>query len=62
MNAVISKHFAKRHQMQWTQHVTHLLLQTLTRTLDGTLRSPFKACYPGLAKDNEAQVAQIDLA
>ena len=38
MNAVISKRFAKRQQMQWTKRGAHLLLQTRTRALDGTLR------------------------
>jgi hypothetical protein len=38
VNAVISKRFAKRQQMQWTKRGAHLLLQTRTRTLDGTLR------------------------
>ena len=42
MNAVISKRFAKRQQMQWTQGGAHLLLQTRTRTLDGTLRPSFE--------------------
>jgi hypothetical protein len=48
VNAVISKRFAKRQQMQWTQRGAHLLLQTRTRTLDGTLRSLFERWYPGL--------------
>ena len=39
VNAVISKRFAKRQQMQWTRRGAHLLLQTRTRTLDGTLPS-----------------------
>ena len=38
VNAVISKRFAKRQQMQWTKRGAHLLLQTRTRALDGTLR------------------------
>jgi hypothetical protein len=36
-NAVISKRFAKRQQMQWTESGARLLLQTRTRALDGTL-------------------------
>jgi hypothetical protein len=35
VNAVISKHFAKKQQMQWSRRGAHLLLQTGTRTLDG---------------------------
>ena len=49
VNAVISKRFAKRQQMQWTQRDSHLLLQTRTRTLDGTLRPLFERWHPGLA-------------
>lgn len=54
MNAVISKRFAKRQQMQWTKRGAHLLLQTRTRTLDGTFRALFERWYPGLANDNAA--------
>lgn len=51
--------FAKRQQMQWTKRGAHLLLQTRTRALDGTLRPHFERWYPGLANDNsiEAQRA-----
>ena len=52
VNAVISKRFAKRQQMQWTRRGAHLLLQTRTRTLDGTLRPLFERWYPGLCNDN----------
>ena len=48
VNAVISKRFAKRQQMQWTKRGAHLLLQTRTRALDGTLRPLFEKWYPGL--------------
>jgi len=58
VNAVISKRFAKRQQMQWTKRGAHLLLQTRTRTLDGTLRPLFEKWYPGLANDNSLEVAQ----
>jgi hypothetical protein len=54
VNAVISKRFAKRQQMQWTPRGAHLLLQARTRTLDGTLRPLFEQWYPGLANDNIA--------
>ena len=47
VNAVISKRFAKRQQMQWTKRGAHLLLQTRTRALDGTLRPLFEKWYPG---------------
>jgi len=48
VNALVSKRFAKRQQMQWTKRRAHLLLQTRTRTLDGTLRPLFERWYPGL--------------
>lgn len=48
VNALVSKRFAKRQQMQWTKRGAHLLLQTRTRTLDGTLRPLFERWYPGL--------------
>ena len=61
VNAVISKRFAKRQQMQWTNRGTHLL-QTRTRTPDGTLRPPFERWYPGLANDNGNGVAHAAAA
>jgi hypothetical protein len=62
VNAVISKRFAKRQQMQWTRRGAHLLLQTRTRTLDGTLRPLFEKWYPGLANDNSPAAAQAAAA
>ena len=47
VDAVISKRFAKRQQMQWTKRGAHLLLQTRTRVLDGTCRPLFEKWYPG---------------
>ena len=41
VRAVVSKRFAKRQQMQWTRRQAHLLLQTRTRAVDGTLRLLF---------------------
>ncbi len=58
VNAVISKRFAKRQQMQWTRRGAHLLLQTRTRALDGTLRPLFEGWYPGLANDNAVDSQQ----
>ncbi len=62
VNAVVSKRFAKRQQMQWTRRGAHLLLQTRTRALDGTLRPLFERWYPGLANDNPAGVGQANAA
>jgi hypothetical protein len=45
VNAMISKRFAKRQQMQWTPRGAHLPLQTRTRALDGTLRPLFERWY-----------------
>jgi hypothetical protein len=52
VNAVVSKRFGKRQQMQWTRRGAHLLLQLRTRALDGTLRPLFERWHPGLANDN----------
>jgi len=62
VSAVISKRFAKRQQMQWTKSGAHLLLQTRTRPLDGTLRPLFERWYPGLADDNGNGAAQAAAA
>ena len=55
---MLSKRFAKRQQMQWTPRGAHLLLQTRSRALDGTLRPLFDRWYPGLANDNDADAEQ----
>ena len=55
VNAVISKRFAKRQQMQWTPRGAHLLLQTRTRTLDSRLRPLYERWYPGLAVGNATE-------
>ena len=34
--------------MQWSKKGAHLLLQTRTRTLDGTLRDLFTTWYPAM--------------
>jgi hypothetical protein len=49
VNLVVSRRFAKKHQMQW-KNGAHRLLQT--RTLDGTLRDLFIGWYPA-ANDNQ---------
>jgi hypothetical protein len=53
VNAVISKRFAKKQQMQWSRRGAHLLLQTRTRALDGSLRAAFEHWYPGMMSDND---------
>ena len=58
VNAVVSKRFSKKQQMQWSRRGAHLLLQTRTRTLDGTLRSTFERWFPGLANDKTGRAFQ----
>jgi len=54
VNLVVSRRFAKKQQMQWSKKGAHLLLQTRTKTLDGTLRDLFTRWYPGMAvNDNQ---------
>lgn len=53
VNTVVSKRFAKKQQMQWSRTGAHLLLQTKTQTLDGSLQSTFKKWCPGMANDNQ---------
>jgi hypothetical protein len=38
--------------MQWSKKGAHRLLQTRTRTLDGTLRDLFTSWYPAMAANN----------
>jgi L-lactate utilization protein LutC len=38
--------------MQWSKQGAHLLLQTRTRTLNGTLRDLFTSWYPAMAANN----------
>jgi hypothetical protein len=54
LNLVVSRRFAKKQQMQGSKQGVHRLLQTRTRTLDGTLRNQFIRWYPAMAaNDNE---------
>ncbi|MGH0004334.1 ISKra4 family transposase [Pseudovibrio ascidiaceicola] len=48
VNAVVGKRFGKKQQMRWSKSGAHLLLQTRTRALDGTLRQKFEQWYPGM--------------
>ena len=48
VDLVVSRRFAKKQQMQWSKQGTHLLLQTRTRTLDGTLHDLFTSWYPAM--------------
>jgi hypothetical protein len=61
VNRVVSRRFAKKQQMQWSKKGAHLLLQTRTKTLDGTLRDLFTRWYPGMAV-NDNQVPALTMA
>jgi hypothetical protein len=49
---VVGKRFAKKQQMQWSKAGAHLLLQTRTQTLDGTLPETFRKWYPAMAAND----------
>jgi hypothetical protein len=53
VNVVVGKRFAKKQQMQWSRKGAHLLLQTRTGVLDGTLRPMFERWYPALAANDQ---------
>ena len=53
VDQVISKRFAKRQQMTWTERGAHLLLQVRTQTLNGDLRAKFRGWYPGMKESEE---------
>ena len=61
VNRVVSRRFAKKQQMQWSKQGAHLLLQTRTKALDGTLRDLFTRWYPAMAA-NDNQVAALAMA
>ena len=54
VNCVVSRRFAKKQQTQWSKAGAHRLLQTRTKTLDGTLPDLFAQWYPGIAVNDNA--------
>ena len=58
VNLVVGKRFAKKQQMQWSKAGAHLLLQTRTQTLDGTLKGTFRRWYPAMAA-NDARMPAV---
>src|SRR4051794_37521616 len=58
VNLVVGKRFAKKQPMQWSKAGAHLLLQTRTQTLDGTLPETFRKWYPAMAA-NDAQMPAV---
>jgi hypothetical protein len=61
IDLIISRRFAKKQQMQWSRKGAHLLLQTRTRTLDGTLRDLFTSWYSAMPA-NESQPPSLAAA
>ena len=61
VNRVVSQRCAKKQPMQWSKQGAHRLLQTRTKTLDGTLRDLFIRWYPAMAV-NDNQVAALAIA
>ncbi len=57
VNTVVGKRFGKRQQMRWSKQGAHLVLQTRTRTLDGTLRAKFEQWYPGMKAGENDKLA-----
>ncbi|WP_018431432.1 ISKra4-like element ISUnCu7 family transposase [Hoeflea sp. 108] len=62
VNVVVGKRFSKLQQMRWSKEGAHLMLQTRTRALDGTLRRKFEQWYPGLASNNSAPQSETAMA
>ena len=58
VNLVVGKRFARKQQMQWSKAGAHLLLQTRTQTLDGTLPATFRTWYPAMAA-NDTQIPAV---
>ena len=58
VNLVVGKRFAKKQQIQWSKAGAHLLLQTRTQTLDGTLKEAFRRWYPAMAA-NDARIPAV---
>ena len=58
VNLVVGKRFAKKQQMQWSKAGAHLLLQTRTQTLDGTLPETFRKWYPAMVA-NDTQTPNV---
>ena len=57
VNMVVGMRFSMKQQMRWSKLGAHLMLQTRTRVLDGTLRTRCQSWHPGLfnpANSNQA--------
>ena len=62
VNTVVGKRFAKRQQMRWSKSGAHLVLQTRTRVLDGTLTGKFRRWYPGFAARDSKIDGELPIA
>ena len=58
VNTLVSKHFAKNQQMQWSKKGAHHMLQIRSRTLDRSLQTMFRNWFPGMAT-NEPKTAEL---
>lgn len=56
VNAVVSKRFAKKQQMQWSKQGAHVLLQARVRVLNDELRARFAHWYPGFGGQEPAEL------
>ena len=54
---MVGKRFGTRQQMRWSRQGAHLMLQTRSRTLDGTFRGKFEQWYPGMKTNSETIMA-----
>ena len=59
VNTVVDKRFAKRPQIRWSRQGAHLVLQTRTRTFDGTLRAKFKHWHTDVKQPKKSPRAPI---
>ena len=57
VNAVVSKRFVKKQQMQWTERGAHLLLQMRVRVLDEDLDALFQEWYPSFRPTMEDKLS-----
>ncbi len=48
VNALLSRRFAKKQQMQWTPRGAHLLLQVRVQVANKELRDSFRRWYPSM--------------
>lgn len=57
VNTMVGKRFGKRLQMRSQIYGAHLMLQTRTRALDGTLRTKFEQWHPGMNSSENIRMA-----